>query len=105
MNPEALSDSELSRLKFELAEALSPVGIKGPVVKRLIARLERSETDQRAAQGQAALLRIALETVQKRINFVFGTTQNRSWETFLFELREGIALALKEAQAESKPEL
>lgn len=164
MNPEELNDSDLSRLKFELAEAITPVAIKGPIVKRLLARLARVEAEQsnpaqhvlrlakerdtsvknemeirwraeaaeaRLAKADALLkeadeelrriphlvedsnnlaaerddarqkverLRDALETAHKRIEFVFGTTQNESWERFLFELREGIKDVLKETE-------
>lgn len=164
MNPEELNDSDLSRLKFELAEAITPVAIKGPIVKKLMARLARVEAEQsnpaqhvlrlakerdtavksevetrwraeaaeaRLARADALLkeaneqlqriphlvedsnnlaaerddarlkverLRDALETAHKRINFVFGTTKNASWEQFLFELREGINGVLKETE-------
>lgn len=164
MSADELSDTDLARLKFELAEAITPVAIKGPIVKRLVARLARVEAElanpaqhllrlskerdvavrhegenrwrAEAAEAQlskaenelkdrqeelrriphlvadsnnlaaerddarhkAARLRDAFEAAHKRIEFVFGATQNVSWERFLFELREGIKGVLKETE-------
>src|SRR3954468_19214194 len=59
MSTDELSDSDLSRLKFELAEAITPVAIKGPIVKRLVARLARAEAE--LANPAQHLLRLSKE--------------------------------------------
>lgn len=45
MNANELNDSDLRRLKLELAEAITPVAIKSPIVNRLLARLARVEAE------------------------------------------------------------
>lgn len=44
--------------------------------------------------AEAERMRAALTGVRKRVDFVFGTTQNVMWERFLHEQRESIDAAL-----------